>query len=87
MKTIDKIIALIGVAVGIFGTAYAYYANAHDGVSSTLQWLYIVLIPASLGLMATDHASTTERIVIEIIVVIFNGALYGLVSMMIRRKR
>jgi hypothetical protein len=85
MKTIDKIFALLGIIVGALLLAYTYYANAHGGVSSAMQNVYLLLFFPSFGLIATDSASPLEQIIVGVAVVAANGVLYGVICIAIHK--
>jgi len=85
MKRIDKFFVLVGIAVGAFLSWYAYYSNSHREVTSINEYVYLVLFPPSIGLMATENASSSGQVFIVLTVVAANGFLYGLASTAIRK--
>jgi hypothetical protein len=50
-----------------------------------MQNVFLLLFFPSFGLIATDNASSLERIVAEVTAVAANGALYGVICMAIRK--
>jgi FtsH-binding integral membrane protein len=84
MKKIDWLLAGIGLAVASFLTWHAYHANAHRDVAQINEYIYIVLFPPSLGLMATENASKAGQVFIVLTVVSANGFLYCLVAKAVR---
>ena len=91
MKTADwqitSIGAATGLALGTIGILYAYHANRLGGVSPGLQWLYLLFFPSSFGLMGFDSSSQTRQVIGEVIVVLMNGAMYGVVTLLFLRGR
>ena len=84
MKTIDGLFAGIGVIVAGFLTWHAYYSNLHREIKHIDELFYIVLFPPSIGLMVTENASRWDQVFIVLVVVLANGALYGIVSILVR---
>ena len=84
MNKIDRIGALIGMAVAALLTAYAYYSNSHRGSPRIDELVYLVLFPPSIGLMATENASPLSQAFIVTVVVAANGGFYALVAAVLR---
>jgi hypothetical protein len=84
MKAIDKTFVSLGMIVAGILTWYAYYSNLHPGAPELGWFVYVVLCPPSIGLMATEHATKWGQAIIVLTVVAANGALYGVVSLIVR---
>jgi hypothetical protein len=72
-----------GAAVATVLTLCAY--RFHPDPTGVVPLLCLVLFPPSLGFMAAEHATSLQRVVIAIIAVAANGALYGFVALMARK--
>jgi len=85
MKRIDRVLVLVGIAVGASLTWYAYYSNSRVEATRINELVYLLLFPPSIGLMVTENASLSGQVIIVLIVVAANGFLYGLGSAAIRK--
>ena len=85
MKRIDGLFALLGAAIGGFLTWYAYYCNSHVEAKRVSELAYLILFPPSVGLMVTENASPLGQVTIVFMVVAANAALYGSVSIILRK--
>jgi len=85
MRKIDRLFVLSGLAVAGFLTWYAYYSNSHREATKINELVYLLLFPPSIGLMVTESATLIGQVIIVSIVVAANGALYGLVSVVVRK--
>ena len=85
MRSVDKVLAGIGMVIAGCLTWSAYYSNLHPGATRINEMVYLVLFPPSLGLMATEKASVFEQVTITIFLICANGALYGLASAALRK--
>jgi hypothetical protein len=77
--------ALIGMAVALSLTRYAYYSNLHQDAPRLSDLVYLLLCPPSIGLMATENASVPGQAFIVTVVVVLNGVLYGAIGLGLRK--
>ena len=84
MHKTDRLAALLGVVVGLALTSYAYYSNSHPHAPKPNELVYILLFPPSIGLMATENASTTAHVIIVAGVAAANGGYFALLSAILR---
>ena len=85
MRKIDSLFVATGIAIGGFLTWYAYYCNSHRDATRINEFLYLLLFPPSIGLMVTENATVLGQAIVVSIVIAANGALYGLVSVALRK--
>jgi hypothetical protein len=67
--------ATVGFGVALALSALAYSLNAAH-VHYDLDLLYVMLWPASLGLMATENARVVHQVLIVLVLSTMNAALY-----------
>jgi hypothetical protein len=84
MHKTDRLAALLGIVVGLALTFYAYYSNSHPQAPKVADWVYLLLFPPSIGLMATENASTFGRAIIIAGVAAANGGYFALLSAILR---
>jgi uncharacterized membrane protein YgaE (UPF0421/DUF939 family) len=83
-RKIVGLFVVIGMAIGGFLAWYAYYSNSHREATRINEFVYLLLFPPSIGLMVTENATVPGQVIIVSIVVLANGALYGLVYLVLR---
>ena len=67
--------ATIGFGVALFLAGLAYSLNAAH-VHYDLDMVYLILWPVSLGLMATENASTANQVLIVLVLSLINAIIY-----------
>jgi hypothetical protein len=81
---VDRLFALVGVAVGGFLTWYAYHSNTHPQAPRVSELVYLLLFPSSICLMLTERASTFSQAIIVAFALFANGGFYALISAVLR---
>ena len=87
MSRIDKLSFGIGILVAIILTLASYYSNSHPGSTKISDTVFVILFPPSVGLMVTENAGRTEQIMVVVLLVIANGGLYWLISVLVRKLK
>jgi hypothetical protein len=67
--------AVVGFSVALFLASLAYCLNAAH-VRYDLDIVYLILWPASLGLMATENASAAHQVLIVLTLSLINAVTY-----------
>jgi hypothetical protein len=80
MHKTDRLFALVGMAVGAALTWYAYYSNSHPQAPKLGDFVYLVLFPPSIGLMATENANKFVEAIVIAAVVAANGGWFAFLS-------
>jgi hypothetical protein len=84
MPKMDRLFAFAGIAIGLVLSLYAYYSNSHPHAPKPNQLFYLLLFPASIGLMATENASPTTQAFMVAGVAAANGGYLALLSAILR---